>query len=129
MLLSRKIAADLGGNLQMDLTYVTIITPNGSMFRLNRELEIKYHVEDPRNLTNQLVYHELEMGCYEIESNPIASTNIKDETPNICSVWDTMNSFDGIFLEEDSDKINNDMNPSEFEIDLDLSVENVSSTH
>jgi hypothetical protein len=27
MLLSRKIAADLGGNIQMDLTYATIPTP------------------------------------------------------------------------------------------------------
>ena len=35
MLLNRKTAADLGGNL---LTYATITTPNGSMFRLNREL-------------------------------------------------------------------------------------------
>jgi hypothetical protein len=39
MLLSRKTTADLGGNLQMDLTYATIPTPNDSMFRLNRELE------------------------------------------------------------------------------------------
>jgi hypothetical protein len=45
MLLSRKTSTDLGGKLQMDLTYATIPTPNGSMFRLNRELERKYHVE------------------------------------------------------------------------------------
>jgi hypothetical protein len=38
-----------GGNLQMNLTYATIPIPNGSMFRLNRELERNYHVEDPRN--------------------------------------------------------------------------------
>jgi hypothetical protein len=31
MLLSRKTTADLGGNLQMDLTYATIPTPNGAM--------------------------------------------------------------------------------------------------
>jgi hypothetical protein len=39
MLLSRKTATDLGVNLQMDLTYATIPTPDGAMFRLNRELE------------------------------------------------------------------------------------------
>jgi hypothetical protein len=42
MLLSRKTSANLGGNLKMDLTYATIPTPNGSMFRLNRESERKY---------------------------------------------------------------------------------------
>jgi hypothetical protein len=77
MLLSRKIAADLGGNLQMDLTYATIPTPNGYMFRLNKELERKYHVEDPRNPMDELVYREVEMGFYEIESNSLASTKIK----------------------------------------------------
>jgi hypothetical protein len=74
MLLSRKTTADLGGNLQMDLTYATIPTLNGSMFRLNRELERKYNVEDPRNPTDELVYREVEMGCYEIESNSLAFT-------------------------------------------------------
>ena len=47
MLLSRKTGADLGGNIQMDLTYATIPTPEGTCIRLNRELEMKYHVEDP----------------------------------------------------------------------------------
>ena len=39
MLLNRKTATKLGGNLQMDLTYATIPTPNDSMFILNREME------------------------------------------------------------------------------------------
>jgi len=131
MLLSRKITADLGGNLHMDLIYATIPIPNSSMFRLNRELERKYHVEDPRKPTNGLVYRELEMGCYEIQSNSLASTKmeLKDEFPNVCNIWDTMDSFDGLFLEEDSDKMKNDMTPSNLETELDLSVENVSSTH
>jgi hypothetical protein len=73
MLLSRKTTADLGGNLQMDLTYATIPTPNGAMFRLNRELERKYHVKDPKKPINELVYRKLEMGCYEIQSNFLAS--------------------------------------------------------
>jgi hypothetical protein len=62
MLLSRKTTADLGGNIQMDLTYDSIRTPDGAMFRLNRELERKYHVEDPKKSINKLVYRELEMG-------------------------------------------------------------------
>jgi hypothetical protein len=40
---------------------------------------------------------------------------------------DTMDSFDGLFLEEDLDKMNNDMTPSELETKLDFSVENVSA--
>jgi hypothetical protein len=129
MLISRNTVADLGGNLQIDLTYATIPTPNGSMFRLNRELERKYHVEDPRNPKNDIVYRELEMGCYEIESTSQKSTKmeINSESPSICSVWDTMDSFDGIFLEEDLDKVDNGLPPSELKLELDLSVENVLS--
>jgi hypothetical protein len=114
MFLSRKTTVDLGGNLQMDLTYATIPTSNGSMFRLNRELERKYHVEDPRKPTNDIVYRELQMGCYEIGSTSLTSTKmeLKDELPNIYSVWDTMDSFDGIFLEEDLDKMDNGTTPS-----------------
>jgi hypothetical protein len=54
MLLSRKTVVDLGGNIQMDLTYATIPTPDGAMFKLNRELERRYHVEDPKNPRNEL---------------------------------------------------------------------------
>ena len=131
MFLSRKTTADLGGNLQMDLTYAIIPTPDGSMFRLNRELERKYHVEDPRKPTNGLVYRELEMGCYEIQSNSLASTKmeLKDEFPNVCNIWDTMDSFDGLFLEEDLDKTNNDLTTSELKSELGFLVENVSSSH
>jgi hypothetical protein len=129
MLLSRKTVADLGGNLQMDLTYATIPTPNGSMFRLNRELERKYHVEDPRNPKNDIVYRELEMGCYEIESTYLTSTKMElnSEPPSICSVWDTMDFFDGLFLEEDLDKVDNGLTPSELKSELNLSVEDMLS--
>jgi FMN-dependent NADH-azoreductase len=77
MLLSRKIVADLGGSIQMDLTYATIPTLDEAMFRLSRELERKYHVEDPNKPINEFINHELEMGCYEIPSNFLAS--IKEE--------------------------------------------------
>jgi hypothetical protein len=39
-----------------------------------------------------------------------------------------MDYFDGIFLEENSDKTDNNVPPSESKSELDLSVENVSST-
>jgi hypothetical protein len=56
MLLNKKTTADLGGSLQMDLTYATIPTPNGLEFRLNRELERKYHVKDPTKKRMRLFF-------------------------------------------------------------------------
>jgi hypothetical protein len=56
MLLNRKAAADLGGNLQMDLSYATIPTPDGNTFKLNREVFRRYHIEDPRSPKNELKY-------------------------------------------------------------------------
>jgi hypothetical protein len=113
MLLNRKTAADLGGSLQMDLTYATIPTTNGLEFRLNRELERKYHVEDPRKKENQIVFREVEMGCYEIEHTPtFTKMEFDSKPPSICNVWDPMDSFDGPFLEENSDKTDNNVLPS-----------------
>jgi hypothetical protein len=71
ILLSRKTTADLGGNIQMALTYATIPTPDGAMFRLNRELERRYHAEDPRNPRNELKYKEDDFGNYAILSNSL----------------------------------------------------------
>ena len=48
MLLNREAATYLGGSLQMDLSYATLPTPDGSTFKLNREVYRKYHVEDPK---------------------------------------------------------------------------------
>jgi hypothetical protein len=129
MLINRKTVADLGGNLRMDLTYATIPTPNGLTLRLNRELERKYHVEDPRRKDNEIVYREVEMGCYEIESTPITSTKMElnCRPSSICNIWDTMDSFDGLFLEEDLDETDNGLPPLELKSELDLSVENMLS--
>jgi hypothetical protein len=126
MFLSRKTTANFGGSIQMDLTYATIPTTYGAMFRLNRELERNYHVEDSKKPIDELVYHELEMGCYEISSNFLASVKeeLKDELPsvcNVCNVWDAMDSFDGIFLEEPSSERDIDVTPSKSGTKLDLS--------
>jgi hypothetical protein len=40
----------------MDLTYATIPTLNGLEFKLNRELERKYHVEDRKKKKNEIVF-------------------------------------------------------------------------
>jgi hypothetical protein len=113
----------------MDLTYATIPTPSGATFRLNRELERKYHVEDPRRKDNETVYRKVEMGCYEIESTPITSTKMElnSKSPSICNVWDPMDSFDGFFLEEDSDETDNGLPSSGLKSESDVSVENLLS--
>ena len=81
MLLSRKTGADLGGNIQMDLTYATIPTPEGTYIRLNRELEYKHHVEDPRYASNELKYKSDNLGNYAILANSleVIEESAKDE--------------------------------------------------
>jgi hypothetical protein len=55
----------------MDLTYATIPTPEGDVFKLNRELERRYHVEDPRNPRNELKYKEDDLGNYVVLTNSL----------------------------------------------------------
>jgi len=55
MLLSRKWAANLRASLQIDLSYATIPTPNGTFFTLYRQLVVKYQVEDPQDHVNEVV--------------------------------------------------------------------------
>jgi hypothetical protein len=77
MLLNRKAVADLGGNLQMDLTYATIPTPDGNAFKLNREVFRRYHIEDPRNPKNELKYNADDLGNYAILFNSIVPLEVK----------------------------------------------------
>jgi hypothetical protein len=46
------------------------------------------------------------MGCYEVQSNFLASVKeeLKDEIPSVCNVWDTMDTFDDLYLKEASSK-------------------------
>ena len=71
MLLNRKAVADLGGSLQMDLSYATLPSPDGSTFKLNREVYRKYHVEDPKKPQNELNWTDEGLGNYAILSNSI----------------------------------------------------------
>ena len=71
MLLNRKAAADLGGSIQMDLSYATIPTPDGGTFKLDREVYRKVHVENPKVPMEELVYEEEGLCNYAILSNSI----------------------------------------------------------
>jgi hypothetical protein len=95
MLLNRKAAADLGGNLQMDLSYATIPTPDGNTFKLTREVFRRYHIEDLRNPKNELKYTEEGLGNYAILSNSIVPLEEKVQDNRVDEIW-YMN-FDGAF--------------------------------
>ena len=95
MLLSRKTAADLGGNIQMDLTYATIPTPEGTYIRLNRELEHKHHVEDPRYPSNELKYKTDNLGNYAILANSLEVMEESAKGEKINQTWHM--HFDGAF--------------------------------
>ena len=56
MLLSRSWAKKVGGTLQMDLTYATILVFGGENRRLYRELQFAYIVTDDKNPTNHPLY-------------------------------------------------------------------------
>jgi ribonuclease HI len=95
MLLNRKAAADLGGSLQMDLSYATLPTPDGNTFKLNREVYRKYHVEDPKNPKNELTWTDEGLGNYAILSNSIVPFEETVQDNELDKVW-YMN-FDGAF--------------------------------
>jgi hypothetical protein len=57
MLLSRKWGAHMGGCLNMYFSFATIPYPPPSTknFRLSREKERKYHIEDPKEQFNEFL--------------------------------------------------------------------------
>jgi ribonuclease HI len=92
MLLNRKADADLGGSLQMDLSYATLPTPDGNTFKLNREVYRKYHVEDPKN---ELKWIDEGLGNYAILSNSIVTFEETVQDNELDKVWNM--NFDGAF--------------------------------
>jgi hypothetical protein len=83
MLLSRKWGAHMGGYLNMDFTFATIAYPPPSTenFRLFRETERKYHIEDPKEPFNEFLCQVSDMGDFSICSNFLAPAQekFKDE--------------------------------------------------
>jgi ribonuclease HI len=95
MLINRKSAADLGGNIQMDLSYATLPTPDGGTFKLNREVYRKVHVEKPEVPIDELVYEEEGLANYAILSNSIVPLEDKVKDNELDKVW--YMHFDGAF--------------------------------
>ena len=101
MLLSKKWAATLGGNIQMDWTYATIPASENNRVILHREKLRKQHVESPKKPRNELVHFTDNFGNYAILSNFMApiKENIKDE--KIDKVWQMY--FDGAYSKAGKD--------------------------
>jgi hypothetical protein len=60
MLFSRSWGANLGGSLQLDMTYATILIFGGQFTRLYRETRLEYTVSDPQNPNNYEVSYRNE---------------------------------------------------------------------
>jgi hypothetical protein len=56
MILSKSWGAKLGGSLQMDMTYATILIFGGQFTRLYRETKLAYTISDPQNPNNYRFY-------------------------------------------------------------------------
>ena len=56
MILSRSWEKRVGGTLQMDFSYATILVLGGQYRRIYREVKLAYLVSDNKNPTNYLIY-------------------------------------------------------------------------
>jgi hypothetical protein len=78
MLLSRQWAADVGGSMQMDLSYADIPISQVEKVRLYREHKMLHNVEDPRVRDNDYLYpdikdpdaQETDLGAYMLSEVP-----------------------------------------------------------
>jgi len=70
MLLSRTWVGKLGGTMQMDMTYATMLFFGGEKWRLYRETKISYVVSDENNPKNHPIYAtNQDLGCCIVSVN------------------------------------------------------------
>ena len=77
----------------MELTYDIIPTIDGTMVRLNREPERRYHIEDPKYPKNEFKYTKDGIGNYAILANFLDPIRETDESKIFDEVWHM--HFDG----------------------------------
>ena len=99
MLISRSCCAKLGGTLQMDMSYATILAYGGEKLRLYREVRFVHTIcktDQPRN--HPIYAIDQEFGCFQLTSNQ-HKTQVKIEEvvespePNQIDIWKLF--FDG----------------------------------
>jgi hypothetical protein len=64
MLFSRKWVVTLGENLHMDLSFSRIPNLDGDFVTIYRELVVRYQVEDPQNIVNEIMYLDEMVGNF-----------------------------------------------------------------
>jgi hypothetical protein len=70
MLMYRSWESKLGGSLQMDMIYATILVFCGETRIIYRETKLSYIVSDPNHPNNYLVYSkEQDLGCFIVSVN------------------------------------------------------------
>jgi hypothetical protein len=108
MLLSRSWIKRLGGTLQMDLSYATILVFGGEHRRLYREAQLAYIISDEANPTNHPVFSfdtDLGSSILQLTDAPEAPLEIRKKSINFSeepllttSVWKMF--FDGASSKE-----------------------------
>jgi ribonuclease HI len=108
MLLSRSWIKRLGGTLQMDLTYATILVFGGEHRRLYREAQLAYIISDEANPMNHPIFSldtDLGSSLLQLTDAPEPPLEIKkwpitfcENSPPITSVWKMF--FDGASSKE-----------------------------
>jgi hypothetical protein len=73
MLFSRKWVAKLGASIQMDLSYATIPTSDGTFVTLCRHLALRHQVEYHKIPLNKLVWEYQDFGDLGFITNSIVS--------------------------------------------------------
>jgi hypothetical protein len=56
----------------MDLSYATIPTCENTFVTLHHEKMRRYHVEDPQDLMNEMVFYEEDLGSYIVLATKVA---------------------------------------------------------
>ena len=83
MFLSRGWIKRLGGTLQNDLSYATVLVFGGESRRLYREAQLAYIISDDKNPTNHPIYAvDTDFGAciLQIEKSQKASMQLKKPT-------------------------------------------------
>lgn len=86
MLLSRKSATSLGGIIQMDPSYATIPSCEGTLVTLHRELAMRYQVEDSSDPMNEIICVDEEFCNLCVFANSLAPMHKKVQDNEIKGV-------------------------------------------
>ena len=103
-LLSRSCCAKLGGNLQMDMSYATILVYGGEQLRLYREVRFSHTVCKTNQPRNHPIYAiDQDFGCFQLTSSqhkPLVKMEevVENPEPKQTDIWKLF--FDGSCMKD-----------------------------